>query len=314
MFALSTAWGAKRSKDPAELIVEARRLGFGCMELHHSLSLTTVAGFLDACEKGEVSVTSLHNFCPSIMWASGPDAYSPSSLDPRERSTAVKKTKETIDMASRFGAKAVVMHSGRVDMRDMTSSLIELYNSGLRDTPPYGKIKGKLLARREKKHQRHLDALYRSLSDILAHSEPKGIKIGIENRYSVEDIPSFEEIGLILEEFAGANIGYWHDVGHAQCSEELDIVAHESYLQAYATRMVGMHLHDIIGVSDHRVPLTGDFDFRKLKPYLSPDTIKVVEAFVGAPEEQVIEGMSFVRDCLSSDEEQAGRQPVSPTG
>jgi sugar phosphate isomerase/epimerase len=304
MFALSTAWGVKRSKDSAELIAEARRLGFRCMELHHSLSLTTVAGFLDAAEKGEVTVSSLHNFCPSIMWASGPDAYSPSSLDARERSMAVKKAKDTIDMAARFGAKAVVMHSGRVDMKDMTSALIALYNNGLKDTPRYGRIKGKLLARREKKHQRHLDALYKSLDELVAHSEPKGVKIGIENRYSVEDIPSFEEIKLILDEFAGANIGYWHDVGHAQCSEELDIVAHESYLQAYSSRMLGIHLHDVIGVSDHRVPLTGEFDFRKLKPYLSKDTIKVVEAFVTAPEEQVVEGMSFVRDCLSSDEEE----------
>ena len=305
MFALSTAWGVKRSKDPAELIAEARRLGFRCMELHHSLSLTTVAGFLAASEKGEVTVTSLHNFCPSIMWASGPDAYSPSSLDGRERSMAVKKTKETIDMAARFGAKAVVMHSGRVDMKDMTSALIALYNNGLKDTPRYERIKGKLLARREKKHQRHLDALYKSLDELVAHSEPNGIKIGIENRYSVEDIPSFEEIKLILDEFAGANVGYWHDVGHAQCSEELDIVAHESYLQAYSSRMLGIHLHDVIGVSDHRVPLTGEFDFRKLKPYLSKDTIKVVEAFVSAPEEQVVEGMSFIRDCLSLDDEGA---------
>ncbi len=63
--------------------------------------------------------------------------------------------------------------------------------------------------------------------------------------------------------------------------------------------MIGIHLHDVVGVSDHRVPLTGEFDFRKLKPYLSKDTIKVVEAFVSAPVEQVLEGMSFIRDCLS---------------
>jgi hypothetical protein len=70
------------------------------------------------------------------------------------------------------------------------------------------------------------------------------------------------------------------------------------------------------------VPLTGDFDFRKLKPYLSADTIKVVEAFVGAPEEQVLEGMSFIRECLSSDDEPTGcpacgtadRHSVPPTG
>jgi hypothetical protein len=78
--------------------------------------------------------------------------------------------------------------------------------------------------------------------------------------------------------------------------------------------MVGMHLHDVIGVSDHRVPLTGDFDFRKLKPYLSPDTIKVVEAFVSASDEQVLEGMRFIRDCLSLDDEPKDSQPVPPSG
>jgi sugar phosphate isomerase/epimerase len=308
MFALSTAWGARRTKEPAKLIEEARRLGFDCMELHHSLTLTSVAGILEASERGEITVASLHNFCPAILWRSGPDAYSPSSLDRRERSMSVKKTKETIDMAARFGAKVVVMHLGRVEMKDYTSALIALYDAGQKGTPRYERIKGKLLAKREKKRKRHMDVLYRSLDELVSYSEPKGIKIGIENRYSAEDIPFLDEIKLILDEFQGSNIRYWHDVGHAQCAEELDIAGHESFLQMFSDRMVGIHLHDVIGVSDHRVPLTGEFDFKKLKPYLSKDTIKVVEAFVDAPDEQVVEGMEYIRRCLSHEEEQACRE------
>ncbi len=299
MFAISTAWGARRTKEAIEIIEEAKRLGFDYLELHHSLNLGTVMGIIDARQQGEIAVSSLHNFCPSIQWAPGPDTYSPSSLDPRERSVAVRKTKDTIDMAERLGAKAVVMHLGRVDMKDMTTGLIELYNAGQRGSKLYEKIKGKLLAKREKKRFRHLDGLYESLGELVTYSEPKGIKLGIENRYSLEDIPSFDEIRLILDKFEGSNICYWHDVGHAQCWEELEVLPQETFLEMFSGRMVGIHLHDAVGVSDHRVPLTGEFDFTRLKPYVSKETIKVVEAFVDAPEEEVVRGMEYIRKCLA---------------
>jgi len=206
-------------------------------------------------------------------------------------------------MAQRFNANVVVMHLGRVEMRGLTRVLIELYNAGEKGSRQYQKIKGKLLARREKKRFRHLDVLYKSLDELVAYSAPKSVKLGIENRYSIEDIPYFDEINLILDKFEGANVYYWHDVGHAQCCEELDFVPQESFLQMYSNHMVGIHVHDVKGVSDHRVPLTGDFDFTKLKPYLSRETIRVVEAFVPAPEEDVARGMKYIRECLSPEEE-----------
>ena len=305
MFALSTVWGARRSKDPAELIAEARQLGFDSLELHHSLNLGTVMGILEASRKGEIAVTSLHNFCPAIQWAPGPDAYSPSSLDWKERSMAIKKTQSTIDMAERFGAGVVIMHLGRVEMKELTPAVIERYYAGQKHTRQFEKIKGKLLARREKKRFRHLDVLYKSLDELVAYSEPKRIRIGIENRYSLEDIPFFDEIKLILDKFEGSNLCYWHDVGHAQCCEELDVMPHESFLQMYSDRMAGIHLHDVVGVSDHRVPLTGNFNFAKLRPYLREDVLKVVESFVGAPEEDVVRGMRYVRECFAPEEKEA---------
>lgn len=309
MFALSTAWGAKRTKDSTELIEEARRLGFDCLELHHSLSLPTVMGMMEAAKKGQISVSSVHNYCPAMQWASGPDVYSPSSLDRRERSMAVKKTKHSIDLAERVGAKAVVMHLGRVNMKDMTPALIELYNAGQKGTRRYERIKGKLLSKREKKRLRHLNGLYESLDELAAYSESRGIKIGVENRYSLEEIPFFDEIKLIMDRYEGSSICYWHDVGHAQCCEELGVIPHESFLQMFSGRMVGIHLHDVIGVSDHRVPLTGQFDFTRLKPYLTKQTIKVVEAFVPPDEEeQVLRGMEYIRKCLAVEEEQPCRR------
>jgi sugar phosphate isomerase/epimerase len=309
MFALSTAWGSRRTNDAKELIEEARRLGFGCLELGHSLSVTTVMGLLEASERGEIRAVSLHNFCPAVQWLPfsrpGPDIYSPSSLDRRERSMAVKKTKDTVDMARRFGAEAVVLHLGRVEMKSLTPALMELYQAGERGSRQYERLKGKLLAKREKKRFRHLDAVYKSLDELVAYSEPREVKLGIENRYSLEDIPFFDEVKLILDKFEGANVYYWHDVGHAQCCEELDVVPQESFLQMYSSRMLGIHLHDVIGLSDHRVPQTGNFDFTKLKPYLTKETIKVVEAFVPAPDEEVVRGMEYIRECLAYEEEQA---------
>ena len=46
-------------------------------------------------------------------------------------------------------------------------------------------------------------------------------------------------------------VGYWHDVGHAQTLEHLSLCSHEEWLRRFAGQMVGVHLHDVVGVRDH---------------------------------------------------------------
>ena len=50
---------------------------------------------------------------------------------------------------------------------------------------------------------------------------------------------------------------------------------------------MGIHLHDINGAEDHLPPLKGNFDFKKLQPFVKTDTIKVIEAHYPATKKEL---------------------------
>src|SRR5437879_5901208 len=102
MLSCSTCWNSGRHTDGEAMLVELRDLGFERVELGHGIRISLMDGILRALEKGVVTISSLHNFCPlpiEITRAS-PDCYMFSSPDVRERERAVRHTFQTIDFAA----------------------------------------------------------------------------------------------------------------------------------------------------------------------------------------------------------------------
>ncbi|GAI91730.1 unnamed protein product, partial [marine sediment metagenome] len=112
------------------------------------------------------------------------------------------------------------------------------------------------------------------------------------------EIPTPEEMQAILTVFSGAPIYYWHDVGHAQIYENLGFFKHKALLDRFKQRMLGIHLHDIDGIDDHRAPLKGRFDFNLLKPYVKKETLKVLEPHYPATAEEIIRGQRYLKKLL----------------
>jgi len=302
MISLSTVWSGQDTDDGHQIVAEAKRLGFDHIELHHSLKVTTVKEILDEKKSGSIKISSLHNHCPAVQnlkfGKPRAEPYSLCSLNTRERRFAIKHTRKTIAFAQRLGAPAVVLHCGWIEMEKFAAVLAQMYRENLRDTTRYLQLKSEFLNKRKKKSNRHLDRLFFSFDALIKDAESAGVKLALENRYLPSEVPDIEEIGTILEKFDGQNIFYWHDVGHAQHSEELMIAKHIDYLERYKEKLLGIHLHDIQGLEDHRVPLTGRFDFEKLLPYMRPDTIKVLEISVKTPEEELTRGISHIRSLF----------------
>jgi len=300
MFSLSTTWNATSCDKGGELIYQIKELGFDSVELGFTIAKPILEEIIKLQKDGIIQIRSVHNFCPvpegydPLKFT--PDFFSVSSTDTAERQKAVDLTLNSLYTASEVKAKALIIHAGRVDMKQRTKELARLFNQGLKGTAAYDKLKQQIIQERQSKKAPHIDALMRSLDVLVPKSEQLNIKLCLENRYYYREIPSQDEFGYIFKKFQGTdNLLYWHDVGHAQVAENLGFYQHSEYLKQYAEKICGIHLHDITGTIDHKAPGCGNFNFEILRPYLRKDLIKVLEIHKPATKQQIKQGVLILK-------------------
>ena len=262
------------------MLREIRDLGFEYAELSHGIRISLLPGIFEAVDAGEIKISSLHNFCPLPMGVdrAAPNIYKFSADQDRERESALKHTVKTLDTAQRVGAKLVVLHTGAVDMKDYTDKLIDLVGEGKKGTPKFEKLMAEALEKREEKKERYVQHAYESLWKIIDEAKPRGLKLGIENREALEEIPFESDFGFFFKEFRDPTIVYWHDTGHAQIKENLGLINHRLHLESLRERHYGFHVHDVeFPGRDHRPPGRGTIDWPGLKDLVKPDHLKVFE-------------------------------------
>ena len=299
MYALSTSWNASRHADGAGLIREIAAMGFGSVELNFTLTEAIVNDIVAIVNDGLIQVSSLHNMCPlpgEITPANAsPDHYALSSPDEGERSLAIGAAKRTIDLAGRLGARAMVLHAGRVNIKDRMRELAAL----VRDDEASGRLRAGMIAERSARAGSSLANVIRSLEELIPYAQARGVVIGIENRCHYREIPLIGELDALFARFGPGLLYYWHDTGHAEIFERCGFYRHKELLDKFAGRLIGIHLHDIIGaMDDHKVPGDGTFDFRLVKPYIRPDTIKVLEVHGPAAAADVLRGVTHLNKIL----------------
>jgi sugar phosphate isomerase/epimerase len=280
------------------MLREVRDLGFEYAELGHGTRISLVPGILEAVDAGEMRISSVHNFCPLPMGVNyaAPNLYQFSAERDRERELAERYTLKTIEFAARVRAPAVVLHSGSIDMKCYTDKLLDMVGRGQKDTPKYDKLCTDLDKKREAKKEPFVERLYEVLRKVLPAAEAQGVRLGIENRQGLEELPLESDFQFLFRELASPALGYWHDVGHGQIKENLGFIRHAMHLESLRDRLFGFHVHDVqFPGRDHCAPGTGTVDFKALQASVKPEHIKVFELGPGLAVEDVKRGVALVK-------------------
>ena len=303
MLGISTSWQSGGSATAEGMLAALKNLDVTGIEMSYRISEDLYQQIRDPLKCSGLNVVSVHNYFPipsakADSKGSG-DVFLLSSSDPEERQYAIRYTSKSIEHAGELGALAVVLHCGEVEMDHKMQVFYKYFSSNQLGSEEAQTFIRNKLKERDRRKPEHLENLLDSLDRLLPVAEKQGVLLGLENRYHYHELPGLDDFGAIFANFKGAPIGYWHDTGHAHANEALGLIPRESLLRSYSDQLIGIHLHDAVGLNDHIPPGSGEIDFKALKPFLKTDTIKVIELKPGIPESKVSEGVRFIRDELS---------------
>ena len=274
-------------------------LGFDSVELGYALTRAQAEGVREWEDAGHVEVSSVHAFCPgSIDGKTGPELFSITNQSDKDGTKrGIQAVKETGEFAYSVGAKAVVLHAGRVAIRRHVKKLEKIADKGLLDTPKHTRVMERMMAARDRRVKDNLDTLCESLNELLPYFEKLGIALGLENLPTYDGIPNEPEMQILLDSFPSPSFGCWHDSGHAQVRHNLGLTHHAGIVSRFSDRIVGLHLHDVVrATSDHHMPPVegGTVNFKIFSPLLVKDIPFVLEPSRGTDETSVKRAAEFL--------------------
>lgn len=298
--ALSTMWWNKEADTAEDFFSKGRRLGFARFELNHQIPPSDLA----AINLDRYHIGTLHDPCPAVIPAKQMerDDLQVTSLDEHLRKSGVDALKRTIDEAYRLSARSVVIHPGRIiGDHSMDNRLRDLYNQGKKGSAEYEELRTMLIDDRRERCKPHMEALLTSMREIVEFSKDMGISLGLENRFHYYELPIYDEMKVLLQEFQQPWVGWQMDVGHLQVLSELGLISIHQWLEEFGTRIIGTHLHDVIGIVDHRAPGKGEVDFDLIGSYLPPFAQRTLEVDKSQTYEEMRAGLEALAaaNCIT---------------
>jgi len=286
-FSLSTNWNARRHTEGEPLVDEIIALGFDALELGYHTTELQAEGITRRVASGAISVDSVHAYCPVPLSAPHgyPELHLLASTDDDDRAMAKILLGQTLDFASSMGARAIVLHAGRLLLKSWfksytTGTVLNALEDVERDSanPKFQKVLGKIFARRTLQVSKMFDAFCLSLDTLLPRFERAGIRLCLENLPSVEAFPDAQEMAMLKDRFTTPSLAYWHDMGHGQVREFLGLENHRTVAQSLLPITGGIHIHDAKPpMEDHLLPGMGLIDWNTFSFYGSANILRVFE-------------------------------------
>lgn len=269
------------------MVKEMVDLGFDRIELSHGIRITLVPGILRALQEGLVSVSSTHNFCPlpTGITQAAPNLFQPSSAEYREHELWLRHTRRSIDFAAQVGSTVLVCHLGSVSYLWLNPAVrLSAYarrhpHAGIPNEPRYQARLAKAREKLKKRMGPYWERTKDGVSEILDYAKERGVRLGIENREKLDELPLDDDLVDYFSELPeGASAGYWHDTGHADIKQSMGLINHRSQLENLASRTIGFHLHDVNAAGqDHQAVGSGHVDFEMVSRFWRPEHVLVIE-------------------------------------
>ncbi len=295
--ALSSFWARGRF-NLREFFQTGIELGFNCFEI----SGIRDGAFYDEIQPGAFEIVSLHDPAAGSQGAGALGSTGLrragvvlTSLDEERRRQAVSIAVRSIDVAADYGAQVVVLHLGLAGISSETAHRIKsLYLSGQIAGAEADQVRALFASERAREHAERMQALGRSFDELIPVASKRGVRLGLENR-PICEVPNWAEMQEILARYPDESIGYWHDTGHAETPALLGMTPQVAWLQAYRSRLIGLHLHDVIGLESHYAPGTGVVDWARLARLVPADVLRVVEIEGSVSPEDLRGGVRHLR-------------------
>ena len=294
---ISTMWAVDQPIPFEDTFEAARSIGIARFELNHKITASVFEQF----NYNKHYVGSVHDPCRSAFSFDDQKKQDLiiSSLDEDKRKQGVEFACRSIDLACQLGARSVVIHPGTIVCdRSLDDQLRKLFEQGKNGSEEYAVLKNKLISHRASLVGNHMEQVMKSLIEIAEYNDHcKGVALALENRSRYYDMPLLDELEHMLGIMGGNAFGFQYDIGHSVALDALGLVPHMDWLERFGTRMVGVHIHDVIGLKDHQVPGLGDVDYNILSPYLPDNCIKTLEIGPWAELSQIAVGLEVLKNA-----------------
>jgi sugar phosphate isomerase/epimerase len=295
--------------DPAAFVATAAEIGFAGIEINNSMDAGQTQALIEEARTIGLEVRSLHAPAPWTLIEGGLFAerenrtLNLAALDEAERRLAVEQHVRSLEVAGQASMSAVVVHLGGIGALDVTLAGEEWLRAAYLEAPRRADSEWHERAEAARRERAAavgpwLEGARRSLAELAPRAAQLGVTIGLECRLRYHEFPLPEEAADLLSEHPADVAGYWHDIGHAEILARLGLVPLDAWNQLLATRLVGVHIHDVRGLTDHRAPgsvVPGGVDFAALASQLPPTALRTFEVDQHEPLAALASGLLVAR-------------------
>ncbi|MEI6136634.1 MAG: TIM barrel protein [Chloroflexota bacterium] len=300
---LSTMWAVQPrfERDLGAFLDRAAELGYEAVEINHSMTAEQ-AGAIMAYRK--LPVTGVHAPAPleKHPTAGWNREMNLAAIDEAERTLAVQYHRASIDLAVEAGTTQVIVHLGGAGSRMLAGErkLRSMYDRRAQLPAEWRDAVDDTVRERAMMISPWLEQARRSLEELAETAAARGVTLAIETRLNYHEIALPHELADLLQQYPTNVAGYQHDVGHAEVQHRLGLTDRNAWFDLLGPRLVGLHLHDVRGLTDHRAPGNGDVDYAWLAERIAaanPNAARTFEIDQHESDTDVARGLEVLRDA-----------------